>query len=177
MPMRFTLPRIWILLTAAALLASPAASMFAQDSAGESRDADASLKQREKAQKKEEAAQKGLTEEERRERLRSFKKEVGKTYQTWLNEDVLYIITPDEQTAFKLLGTDEERDAFIEQFWLRRNPNPESVENGFREEHYRRMQYANEHFSAGISGCAPIADTSTSSGVRRMRPSRTPPAE
>ncbi len=152
MPMRFTLPRIWILLTAAALLASPAASMFAQDSAGESRDADASLKQREKAQKKEEAAQKGLTEEERRERLRSFKKEVGKTYQTWLNEDVLYIITPDEQTAFKLLGTDEERDAFIEQFWLRRNPDPESVENAFREEHYRRMQYANEHFSAGISG-------------------------
>src|SRR6266496_1259573 len=127
--MRLLSPRTrWILLTAAALLASPVPSLFAQ-SAGEGKEAGASLNERNKAQKKEEAEQKGLTEEERRERLRSFKKEVGKTYRSWLNEDVLYIITPDEQTAFKLLGTDEERDAFIEQFWLRRNPDPESVEN------------------------------------------------
>ena len=150
--MRFLSPQnCWILLTAAALLVSPVPSLIAQN-AGEAKEAGASLKERTKAQKKEEREQKELTEEERRERLRSFKKEVGKTYQTWLNEDVVYIITPEEQTAFKLLGTDEERDAFIEQFWQRRNPDPESMENAFREEHYRRMQYANEHFAAGISG-------------------------
>ncbi len=63
-----------------------------------------------------------------------------------------YIITPEEEQAFKLLGTDEERDEFIEQFWLRRDPTPDTEENEFREEHYRRIQYANEHFAAGIPG-------------------------
>ncbi len=151
--MRFVSSRHhWILLTAAALLIFPAAPLFAQKSAAEDKKAGDSLQAEKRAQKKEEAQQKELTEEERRERLRSFKKEVGKTYRTWLNEDVLYIISPEEEKTFKLLGTDEERDAFIEQFWLRRNPDPDSTENAFREEHYRRIQYANEHFAAGVSG-------------------------
>src|SRR5208283_2446965 len=81
-----------------------------------------------------------------------FKKEVGKTYQAWLEQDVRYIITPEEEQAFKLLGNDEERDAFIEQFWLRRDPTPDTEENEFREEHYRRIEYANEHFAAGKPG-------------------------
>ena len=144
-------PNCWILLTAAVLLSAPALPLFAQNTADD-KEAGASLKERQKAQKKEAAEQKALTEEERRERLRSFKKEVGKPYQSWLDEDVVYIISPEEQQAFKLLGTDEERDAFIDQFWQRRNPDPDSTENGFREEHYRRMEYANEHFSAGVPG-------------------------
>ena len=149
--MRFISPRIyWIVLTAAALLSSPV-SLIAQNSGGDSKDAGASRKERKQSQK-EEAESKELTDEERKERLRSFKKEVGKTYRTWLDEDVRYIISPQEEKAFRLLGTDEERDAFIEQFWLRRNPDPDSTENSFREEHYRRIQYANEHFAAGVSG-------------------------
>ena len=63
-----------------------------------------------------------------------------------------YIITDEERKAFKSLSNDEERDAFIEKFWLRRNPNPDSPENEFREEHYRRIAYANEHFAAGKPG-------------------------
>ena len=73
-------------------------------------------------------------------------------YKTWLEQDVPYIITDEERRAFKALGNDEEREAFIEQFWLRRNPNPDSPENEFREEHYRRIAYANEHFAAGKPG-------------------------
>ena len=73
-------------------------------------------------------------------------------YKTWLNQDVAYIITDEERKAFKSLSNDEERDAFIEQFWQRRNPDPDSPENEFREEHYRRIAYANEHFAAGKPG-------------------------
>jgi GWxTD domain-containing protein len=69
-----------------------------------------------------------------------------------LDEDVRWIITDQERAAFKQLSNDEERDNFIEQFWERRNPTPETTENAYKEEHYRRIAYANEHFSAGIAG-------------------------
>jgi GWxTD domain-containing protein len=74
------------------------------------------------------------------------------TYKTWLNQEVPYIISDEERKAFMSLSNDEERDAFIENFWLRRNPSPDSPENEFREEHYRRIAYANEHFAAGKPG-------------------------
>ena len=83
---------------------------------------------------------------------RALKHELKGAYKTWLNQDVVWIITDEEAKAFKALSNDEERDAFIEQFWLRRNPNPDSPENEFREEHYRRIAYANEHFAAGKPG-------------------------
>jgi GWxTD domain-containing protein len=78
--------------------------------------------------------------------------EIKGAYKTWLEQDVSYIISDEERKAFKTLGNDEEREAFIENFWLRRNPNPDSPENEFREEHYRRIAYANEHFAAGKPG-------------------------
>ena len=77
---------------------------------------------------------------------------MSKTYKKWLDEDVRWIITDEEQKAFKLLSNDEERDQFIEAFWQRRDPTPDTIENEFKEEHYRRMAYANEHFAAGIPG-------------------------
>jgi GWxTD domain-containing protein len=83
---------------------------------------------------------------------RDLRNELKGAYKTWLNQDVSYIISDQETKAFKNLSNDEERDAFIEQFWLRRNPNPDSPENEFREEHYRRIAYANEHFPAGKPG-------------------------
>jgi len=73
-------------------------------------------------------------------------------YRKWLNEDVAYIITDAERAAFKNLQTDAEREQFIEQFWKRRDPTPDTERNEFKEEHYRRIAYANEHFSAGIPG-------------------------
>ena len=78
--------------------------------------------------------------------------ELKGAYKSWLDQDVVWIITDEERKAFKALSNDEERDAFIEQFWLRRNPSPDSPENEFREEHYRRIAYANEHFAAGKPG-------------------------
>jgi GWxTD domain-containing protein len=83
---------------------------------------------------------------------KALKQELKGAYKTWLNQDVVWIITDDEARSFKSLSNDEEREAFIEQFWLRRNPNPDSPENEFREEHYRRIQYANDHFAAGKPG-------------------------
>ena len=93
-----------------------------------------------------------LTDKEKFERQKAVRQELKGPYKTWLNEDVAWIITDQERAAFKSLSNDEERDAFIEQFWLRRNPNPDSPENEFREEHYRRIAYANEHFAAGKPG-------------------------
>ncbi len=80
-----------------------------------------------------------------------LKKELEQ-YKKWLTEDVAYIITEDEKRAFGRLGSDDERQSFIEQFWLRRDPTPDTEENEYREEHYRRIAYANERFASGIPG-------------------------
>jgi GWxTD domain-containing protein len=79
-------------------------------------------------------------------------KELDSAYRQWLTEDVTYIISPDERNAFLQLDTNEEREQFIEQFWLRRSSNPDLPDNDFKEEHYRRIAYANEHFASGIPG-------------------------
>jgi len=73
-------------------------------------------------------------------------------HKKWLEEDVVYIITEEEKSVFKALTTNEERENFIEQFWARRNPDPRESSNAFKEEHYRRIAYANQHFDAGIPG-------------------------
>ncbi len=83
---------------------------------------------------------------------KELKQELKGAYKTWLDQDVSYIISDEERKAFKSLSNDEEREAFIENFWRRRNPNPDSPENEFRDEHYRRIQYANDHFAAGKPG-------------------------
>jgi GWxTD domain-containing protein len=73
-------------------------------------------------------------------------------YKKWLEQDVIYIISSEERAAFKQLSNDEERDQFIETFWQRRDPTPDTIENEYKEEHYRRIAYANEHFGAGAPG-------------------------
>ena len=92
------------------------------------------------------------SDKERFAAQKAVRQELKGAYKTWLNQDVVWIISDEEGKAFKALSNDEERDSFIEQFWLRRNPNPDSPENEFREEHYRRIAYANEHFAAGRPG-------------------------
>jgi GWxTD domain-containing protein len=93
-----------------------------------------------------------LNDKEKFAGQKALRQELKGAYKSWLNEDVSYIISDEERKAFRNLSNDEERDAFIEQFWLRRNPNPDSPENEFREEHYRRIAYANEHYAAGKPG-------------------------
>ncbi len=92
------------------------------------------------------------SDKERFKQQKELKQELHGTYKKWVDEDVHWIITDEELKAFKSLSNDEERDSFIEAFWQRRNPNPDSPENEFREEHYRRIAYANEHFAAGKPG-------------------------
>src|SRR6266436_2628779 len=89
---------------------------------------------------------------ETKRKMRKSLKELDSAYKQWLTEDVTYIISPDERNAFLQLDTNEEREQFIEQFWLRRSSNPDLPENDFKEEHYRRIAYANEHFASGIPG-------------------------
>jgi GWxTD domain-containing protein len=73
-------------------------------------------------------------------------------YQRWVDEDVLWIITPEERSTYLKLAGNSERDAFIKQFWERRNPTPGAAENTFKQEHYRRIAYANEHYAADVPG-------------------------
>jgi GWxTD domain-containing protein len=92
-----------------------------------------------------------LSKAEKR-RQKAIQKEMEGAYKKWLEEEVPYIITNEERAAFKKLSTDDEKEQFIEGFWERRNPNPGSPENEFKEEYYRRIAYANEHFASGIPG-------------------------
>jgi GWxTD domain-containing protein len=93
-----------------------------------------------------------MSDAEKIKQQKAVKEELKGVYKKWVNEDVRWIITDQELQAFKSLSNDEERDQFIENFWLRRNPNPDSPENEFREEHYARIAYANDHFAAGKPG-------------------------
>lgn len=80
------------------------------------------------------------------------KEKLGGVYKKWLDEDVRWIITDEELSAFKKLSNNAERDVFIEGFWQRRDPTPDTAENEYKEEHYRRIAYANEHYAAGMPG-------------------------
>src|SRR5438270_1274652 len=91
-------------------------------------------------------------DKDQKRKLKKTLKELETPYKQWLNEDVVYIISPAERQAFLQLDTNEEREQFIEQFWLRRSSNPDLPDNDFKEEHYRRIAYANEHFASGIPG-------------------------
>jgi GWxTD domain-containing protein len=93
-----------------------------------------------------------IPEAQRKKNAKALKIELSKTYRKWLDEDVRWIITDEERSTFMQLSNDEERDQFIEAFWQRRDPTPDTEENEYKEEHYRRIAYANEHFAAGIPG-------------------------
>jgi GWxTD domain-containing protein len=92
-----------------------------------------------------------VSKEEKR-RQKAIRNEMETPYKKWLSEEVPYIITNEERAAFRKLSTDDEREAFIENFWERRNPNPSSPENEYKEEYYRRIAYSNEHYASGIPG-------------------------
>src|SRR5579862_3691917 len=105
-----------------------------------------------KADKKDSGKKKADDNGKGKKNLRKLEKELATPYKKWLEEEVPYIITDEERSAFLQLQTNEEREQFIEGFWQRRDPTPDTVENEFKEEHYRRIAYANERFSSGIPG-------------------------
>lgn len=101
--------------------------------------------------KDEDPLKRELTPEQKKRAAKELNREL-EIYKKWVDEDVRWIISDEELAAFKKLSNNEERDQFIEQFWLRRDPTPDTVENEYKEEHYRRIAYANEHFAAGVPG-------------------------
>jgi len=111
-----------------------------------------SQKDQDKQQALRDTVSRPLTEKQKKKKEAQLRRELETPYRKWLNEDVAYIITDEERAAFKRLLTDEEREQFIENFWLRRDPTPDTLENEFKEEHYRRIAYANEHYASGIPG-------------------------
>ncbi len=134
--------RLW-LVTLPVILLSAAYLGYSQDQTQAPKNTDAQGR---------ETIAKPMTEKQRKRQEAKLRKELETPYKKWLNEDVVYIITDEERTAFKRLNTDEEREQFIEQFWLRRDPTPDTEENEFKEEHYRRIAYTNEHYASGIPG-------------------------
>ncbi len=90
--------------------------------------------------------------EQKDRQKKAIEETVNSVYKRWLDEDVRWIITDEERKTFKTLKTDDEREQFIEQFWLRRDPDPDTDSNEYREEYYQRIAYANEKFTSGIPG-------------------------
>jgi len=105
-----------------------------------------------KAKAKRETVAKPMSDRQKRQAEDRLRKELASPYSKWLDEEVRWIISDEERAAFKRYATDDEKQAFIEQFWLRRDPTPDTEENEFKEEHYRRIAWANDRFASGIPG-------------------------
>jgi GWxTD domain-containing protein len=134
-----------VLLALCALVALVVGSRAADDKNGKKASQD-------KNKQKRETVAKPMTDRQKRAAEERLRKELASPYKKWEDEEVRWIISDEERTAFHRLNTDDERQAFIEQFWLRRDPTPDSSENEFKEEHYRRIAYTNERFPSGIPG-------------------------
>src|SRR6202789_1974823 len=119
-----TAKALWVLpIGLTLLLVIPAVSQDAQSTDNKKKDPP-----------KRETVAKPLTEKQIKKKEAALKKELETPWRKWINEDVTYIITDEERKAFKQLNTDEEREQFVEQFWLRRDPTPDTVENEYKEE-------------------------------------------
>ncbi|HET6934679.1 MAG TPA: GWxTD domain-containing protein [Candidatus Angelobacter sp.] len=130
-------------------------SFFAQEQSSQDQSSSSSNSKKDKKSSAKASAQDGQEDPLARPRVEGKGAKIEKLegpYKKWLDEDVRWIITGEELSAFKKLTTNAERDQFIEQFWLRRDPTPDTAENEYKEEHYRRIAYANEHFAAGMPG-------------------------
>src|SRR6202142_1402780 len=93
-----------------------------------------------------------IEEKRKKANAKAMRQELSIDDKKWLNEDVRWIISDEERKAFMQLSNEEEREQFIEAFWDRRNQDPESEDTEFKEEHYRRIEYAKEHFAAVMAG-------------------------
>src|SRR5258708_9744658 len=113
----------------------------------------AAAQKKDKSSDQRETVAKPLTDKQRKQQQARLRKELETPYKKWLDQDVGYIISDEEKKAFKGLQTDEEKDQFIEQFWLRRDPTPDTEENEYREEHYRLIPYAYDRSASGIHAC------------------------
>jgi GWxTD domain-containing protein len=146
-------PRLFLVLMIAAGLAGlPASAQDTKPADGSASAASASVSTPAPQDQESDPLKKPLSAKQKKKNEKALKQELRGPYKKWLDEDVVWIITDEERQAFKQLSNDEERDQFIEAFWQRRDPTPDTEENEYKEEHYQRIAYANEHFAAGIPG-------------------------
>jgi GWxTD domain-containing protein len=136
-------PRFYTLFLLAVLVGSGCFVVQAQEKDSKSGDS---------AQAQTDSQQDPLKRQRKKDDQGAVKEKLGGVYKKWLDEDVRWIITDEELSAFKKLSNNSERDIFIEGFWQRRDPTPDTAENEYKEEHYRRIAYANEHYAAGMPG-------------------------
>ncbi len=136
----------WAPLVAAALVVATATVALAAWQSDSPRQTVATASVALLARQSEPTAQNSTGAQKQANRARVF------SFVNWVNEDVVYIITKEERTAYQKLTTDAEREKFVEQFWLRRDPTPDTPRNEFKEEHYRRIAYANTRFAGGKAG-------------------------
>lgn len=73
-------------------------------------------------------------------------------YAKWRDDDVVYLLSPEERKQFSRLQTEDACEEFISRYWLSRDPDPKTPQNEFKVEHYRRIAYANERFAASVPG-------------------------
>jgi GWxTD domain-containing protein len=139
---------VWVGILGGAVMAGSAGISYAQDKNSTGSDDKSAAAQGNQG----DPLKRTIPEKQRKANAKALKIELSKTYRKWLDEDVRWIITDQERSAFMQLSNDEERDQFIEAFWQRRDPTPDTEENEYKEEHYRRIAYANEHYAAGIPG-------------------------
>jgi GWxTD domain-containing protein len=139
-------PRFYTVLLLAVLVSSGCFVVQAQEKDAKSDKSDTS------AQGQADGQQDPLKRQRKKDDQNASKEKLGGVYKKWLDEDVRWIITDEELSAFKKLSNNAERDVFIEGFWQRRDPTPDTAENEYKEEHYRRIAYANEHYAAGMPG-------------------------
>jgi GWxTD domain-containing protein len=148
---------IFVSLVVAGLAASTALAQAPKDTAQDQKPAEtssgnATVTSQEQASPEVDPLKKPITGKQKERQKKALKIELSRVYKKWIDEDVVWIISDEERQAFKQLSNDEERDNFIEAFWQRRDPTPDTEENEYKEEHYQRIAYANEHFAAGIPG-------------------------
>src|SRR2546426_3752241 len=125
---------------------------LAQDTKQSDKSTDNTAAAADQANQEVDPLKKPVDAKKRKQQVKDYRKEIKGSFKKWLEEDVAWIITDEERAAFRQLSNDEERDNFIEAFWQRRDPTPDTEENEYKEEHYARIAYANEHFAAGIPG-------------------------
>jgi len=144
--------RCFLTVVGCGLLAIPAAALIGQQNAAPASTQPQAQPPAQDQNQQPDPLKRQMSDKDRYKAQRALRQELKGPYKKWLDEDATYIITDEERKAFLSLSNDEERESFIETFWQRRNPNPDSPENEFREEHYRRIQYANDHYAAGKPG-------------------------
>ncbi|WP_041857136.1 GWxTD domain-containing protein [Candidatus Korobacter versatilis] len=129
-----------------------AAAMYGQQAPVPAEETSATPEAKASQTSQEDPLKRPLSEKQKKKQRKGLYGEISAADKKWLEEDVIYIITDEEREAFLKLSNEDEREHFIEDVWFRRDPTPDTPENEFKEEHYRRIGYANEHFASGVPG-------------------------